>query len=102
MQGEVSLYLLFIIPVLTIAGPLGAAGALLLPAAILLLFLSLMPARPRGIENSGDEVGDTETRWGGVIMLGPIPIPFGSAKGQWWLVPLAIGAALLLLLILLP
>mgnify|MGYP000995016798 CR=1 FL=1 len=99
MQGQVSLYLLFIIPVLTIAGPLGAAGALLLPAAILLLFLSLVPARPRGMELGA---GDTKTRWGGVIMLGPIPIPFGSARGQWWLIPLAIGAALLLLLILLP
>ena len=101
MQGEVSPFLLFIIPVLTITGPLGAAGALLLPVAILLLFVSLLPARPRSMESTGDDVGETGTRWGGAIMLGPVPIPFGWARGQWWLIPLAIGAALLLLLILL-
>lgn len=99
MRGEASLILLFIIPVLTITGPLGAVGALLLPAALLLLFLSLLPAGPGTHMDEG--TGETETRWGGVIMLGPIPIPFGSAKGKWWLIPLAILMAALLLLILL-
>lgn len=99
MRGEASLVLLFIIPVLTITGPLGVIGALLLPAALLLLFLSLLPAGPG--THMDDGVGQTETRWGGVIMLGPIPIPFSAAKGQWWLIPLAILMTVLLLLILL-
>ena len=99
MRGEASLVLLFIIPVLTITGPLGVIGALLLPAALLLLFLALLPAGPG--THMDDGVGQTETRWGGVIMLGPIPIPLGEAKGQWWLIPLAVLMTVLLLLILL-
>ena len=100
MQGEGDLALLFIIPVLTVTGPLGVIGALLLPAALLLLFLSLLPAGPRMMDRTGSE-DEVKRQWGGVVMLGPIPIAFGSARGQWWLIPLAIIMTMLLLLILL-
>ena len=85
MRGEVSLSLLFIIPVLTITGPLGAAGALLLPLAIVLLFLALVPGMPRdnGIEECARREGfegRAGIRGGEVIAIGPIPIVFGSAK----------------------
>lgn len=107
MRGEVSLSLLFIIPVLTITGPLGAAGALLLPLAIVLLFLALVPGMPRdnGIEEcarrEGSEGESRDTRWGGVIMIGPIPIVFGSAKGQGQYVLLAVLMAVALMAVLL-
>ena len=100
MRGEVTLFLLFVIPVLTITGPLGAAGALLLPAAVLLLFLSVLPSRSEDMEGADSE-DEARARWGGVIMMGPVPIAFGSAKGQWWLLPLAVLMGMLLLLILL-
>ncbi|GEM_PF-1123265 len=103
LRGEASLALLFVIPILTITGPVGAVGALLLPAAILLLFLSLLPER--GQQNAVQD-SVTGSRWGGVVMIGPIPILFGSARGSrraFILAVLAstlIMAALLLILLL--
>ena len=106
LQGEAPLVLLFVIPVLTITGPVGAAGALLLPVAIMVLFLSLLPGNEEHASREDDRAPDawrerdTDSRWGGVIMIGPIPIVFGSAKRRYDYVLIAIAAAALLFVLL--
>jgi len=80
-RGEVTFSLFIVFPVITATGPVGAMGLLLLPAALLFLFLSLVPeGRPAERETVSAE-GEAESSYGGVVLIGPIPILFGSAKG---------------------
>jgi uncharacterized protein (TIGR00304 family) len=83
-RGEVTLSLFVIVPVLTATGAAGVLGILLLIPALFLLFLSLLPAPSRAPQDVGGaaEGGGTEERsYGGVVLIGPVPILFGSAKG---------------------
>lgn len=98
-QGEATLSLFVIFPVITAAGPWAGLGILLLVAGFFSLFLTLpLWLGPSGTEPIELQSGIPPTatappppsgsprRWGGVVFLGPVPIVFGSdAKVAKWM-----------------
>lgn len=89
-QGEATLSLFVIFPVITAAGPWAGLGILLLVAGFFALFLTLpLWFAATGTESTEREPGTLPSatrpppsasprRWGGVVFLGPVPIVFGS------------------------
>ena len=81
--GQIEIFLVLIIPVFQLRGaiPLVSFLMILLGSFILFISLSLSALPARDIEVSNDENGYTfskGTEWGGIIMIGPIPIIIGS------------------------
>ena len=92
-EGSVRLSLFLIVPVLHGSGLVATLGILLLVAAMLLWFAGSvrdMGARMGGFEPAAPEHGAparVERRSGGMVLLGPIPIVWGSDRGvRKWLV----------------
>jgi uncharacterized protein (TIGR00304 family) len=81
-----SVYLVLVFPVFVLSGPISLLGALLVFLSIFLGFLSLMSFLPQRVLEA--PVLETPTspqppikesrRWGGILLLGPIPVVFGS------------------------
>lgn len=111
-QGSLSLFLVF--PVVTATGVWSAVGIALILAGFIATFFVLPPVRhdlpmssepPMAGARSPESTSSTPQpgrRWGGIVFLGPIPIVFGSdAKiARWMLVVgllLFVGLALLTL-----
>ncbi len=103
--GEGHLFLLVFIPVFTSTGPLGLLGIVALFGGIFLAMLAAPlgefpaesggPTPPRSPEPPITPVAPSR-RFGGVVMLGPIPIVFGSdARIAKWM--LVLGFLLLIL-----
>ena len=99
LQGEASLSLFLIFPIVTATGGWSALGILLLVAGFFALFLTLpsypadaCPGEPVG--QSPPDAAPTSSprrRWGGVVFLGPIPVVFGSdAKVARWMLVVGI------------
>jgi uncharacterized protein (TIGR00304 family) len=98
ISGDLELTIIFIIPVITGSGLIPALGGILLFFGIMLLFLSFMMSYD--VANDGISVREVEPwemekkrkkRFGGVILVGPIPIVFGSDRGMaLWVVVIAI------------
>lgn len=104
-SGDAEFYLFLIFPVVTGAGPVFAAGAVLLMIGIIGTFMGLSL---RAAEGMAEEYGQAPQRtdppgqtaqgsppaaqggpqFGGVIFLGPIPIVFGKGQrtSKWMLV----------------
>jgi uncharacterized protein (TIGR00304 family) len=93
LRGDLDVYLLAVIPVVAGTGPWAAVG--LLAAIVGLAGLAWTSATQRlaagtppdgsrpGGEQAGGRTGDDEameTKSGGVILLGPIPIAWGSDR----------------------
>jgi uncharacterized membrane protein len=99
VNGDVDVFLVFVVPVVAASGPWAGLGLLATVAgAAGLLWTSVssrIPStgrgpgsgpRPPGSEGSR-ETRETETRGGGVILIGPIPIAWGSDRSTLgWLV----------------
>lgn len=102
-RGDVRAGLFLIVPFVYGTGLLPALGTLLLMAAALLWFFGHTPrstTRAPDVEHPAhathDERATRETRHGGIVLLGPIPIVWGSDKRILpWMI--ALGAAMLLL-----
>jgi uncharacterized membrane protein len=75
-EGQVSLALVLIVPVLYGAGPLAALSFVTIFAGIVLAFLSFF--RSAACED-GPAAPEGGKEWSGVILIGPIPIVIGSA-----------------------
>jgi uncharacterized protein (TIGR00304 family) len=97
IRGELELLLIVVIPVIRGEGMLSALGGILLFLGILLSFLSFLVGFPDlqdkasegDVEPSGEKRG--EGRFGGVILIGPIPIVLGSDRGiALWVIVIAI------------
>ncbi len=97
VQGEASLNLFLIFPVITATGGWSALGILLLIAGFFAFFLTwplavsrnaLMPAAPPPTAPPGEPSHAAPSRrWGGVVFLGPVPVVFGSdAKVAKWMI----------------
>jgi uncharacterized membrane protein len=98
LEGQASFALLFVIPVLYGSGPLVAIAALMVFGGAVLVFLSFFKA-PAGKDTIASP-GRAEREWGGVILIGPVPIVIGSAgmlKGRGAIVLLAALSVLVLL-----
>jgi uncharacterized protein (TIGR00304 family) len=83
--GQASIALVVIIPIIYGTGPLVALSVMLVFAGIVLLFMSSVVPTPRDDgpgESSSDQAEDraqVKREWGGVVLIGPVPIVFGSA-----------------------
>lgn len=100
-RGEARIDLFLIVPVIHGAGVVVAAAFLLFFLGMLLLFLSFFLGLDYTAE--GDHGPPIKGEWGGVILLGPIPIVLGSSgflKDRRVLVVLSVLSTLLLLLFL--
>jgi uncharacterized protein (TIGR00304 family) len=100
LEGQASLALVLIVPVIYGTGPLLAISVLMIFAGLALAFLSFFQATP-GTDTANAPRGKKE--WGGVILIGPIPIVIGSAgmlKGRGAIVLLVMLSILVLLLFL--
>ncbi|HUV24746.1 MAG TPA: DUF131 domain-containing protein [Methanomassiliicoccales archaeon] len=99
IRGDLELILIFVIPVIRGEGLLPALGGILLFLGILLIFLSFLvgayevreeSALGEPIEFSGVE-HERRGRFGGLVLIGPLPIVFGSDRGiVLWMVVIAI------------
>lgn len=84
-DGEVGFFLIF--PFIVAWGPLAMVGAALLLLSLLWIFIGIWRASEVATTGSGGpaasgEQAGREKRFGGVILIGPIPIAFGSDKGM--------------------
>jgi uncharacterized protein (TIGR00304 family) len=104
LQGEASLALFIIFPVITATGGWAILGILLVVAGFFLSFLtwpgrsadSTLPepspaAPPPGGTPASASEPSPHRRWGGVVFLGPVPIVFGSdQKVTLWMLILGV------------
>lgn len=108
------LYFVLVFPVFVLQGPLTAAGAFLLFFGGFLGFLSLLWAIPERLLGSAGlsppageprpreraEPPRVEKKLGGILLLGPLPIVFGSdARITTAMVVLALALTVLLLVL---
>lgn len=102
-RGEVSFGLFFIIPFVSGSGAFAGLGMLFLILAMLSWFLSQpFEAAPLGGLGLPGGQGErrVETKSGGVLFIGPIPIIFGSdAKTARWVSVLGFLFFIILLLV---
>lgn len=103
-EGQIGIFLIF--PFLIASGPLAALGALLLFSAILAFLIGYATAGDRNQPDLRVTIGSEREKtqdggqYGGVVMLGPFPIAFGSNRkiAKWMII---IGIALFLALLIL-
>ncbi len=97
LQGEASLSLFVIFPVITATGGWSALGILLLIAGFFAFFLTwptwtvaepAAPGEPASSALAAPSASHVPNRrWGGVVFLGPVPVVFGSdAKIARWMI----------------
>ena len=107
-EGQVGLFLIF--PFIVTQGWIGAAGSLLLFLAIFSIFIGLWtsatqdPGQAPVETNSPTPAARTKKSYGGVVLIGPIPIVFGSdekiAKSMLMIAAAILAAFVLIVLIL--
>ncbi len=94
VQGEATLSLFVIFPIITATGGWAILGIALLVAGFFVFFLTgfrptdtvAAPAVPATSPGAGTGVPARSHRWGGVVFLGPFPVVFGSdAKVTRWM-----------------
>ncbi len=97
--GEGQVFLVLFIPVFTSSGPIGLLGIIALFAGIFLGMVSFAgprlpmeaPASPQAPVQAAPPATGPARPWGGVVMLGPIPLVFGSdARIAKWMMVLGI------------
>ena len=106
-SGGATFWLIVVVPVVTGSSPFLLLGALLLISGVLLLpwgFSTWPPVdsaandRP-GIQRDNPNAGETS---GGVVLIGPLPLFFGSwknpSRGRYWLA-VVFGAVLVLIVV---
>jgi uncharacterized protein (TIGR00304 family) len=105
--GQLKAALFIVFPVLYGVGLLAAAAILLLFVGILLLFASAVPGAETAPENERTgalpaAVEQKKSKFGGVVLIGPIPIVFGSDRSTalWAMVIMAVVLVALALLLL--
>lgn len=108
LQGDLSVHVILILPVISGSGPAAALGMLLAIGGLFGVLWTGLPLQgpgsggspgggpqsptPTAAEAPGHEPPrGSETRSGGIILLGPIPIAWGSGKdGLRWAVLLGV------------
>jgi uncharacterized protein (TIGR00304 family) len=97
LSGDIQVGLIFfVIPYLYGGTALGALAILLVMAGVVLVFVDMARRTPSGHATTPTDENPVRprTEWGGVIIVGPVPIVFGSSP-RITLVALAIVAAIL-------
>ena len=93
--GEAELSLLVVFPVVSGSGVLFLLGAILMIASFLTWFLWLATTGHTPVHLDGGTAASREstgggTKYGGVVLIGPVPIAFGSTR-RMALAMLAVG-----------
>jgi uncharacterized protein (TIGR00304 family) len=84
--GEADVSLVVIFPLFSGSGWMFISGVLLMIAGFVTFFFAMFSAAARGVPDTEPrtEVGlpgrRPETRYGGVVLIGPVPIAFGSDR----------------------
>ena len=104
ITGESEFGLFIIFPFIVGAGPIAAIGAILLLVAILLAFIAFASRVPQEksmvIQSPQSQEGSSvDRKFGAVVMVGPIPIAFGTDKKIAWIMAL-IGFAMVIVVVL--
>lgn len=103
LQGAVSVHLVLVVPVLTASGPIAAMGALsAIGGLIAWLWIGFADAveapepadEPSRPPDGPERASEPSTRGGGVLLLGPIPIAWGTERGS--LLTVIVAATVLL------
>ncbi len=98
LQGDLNVYILLIIPILTGTGPAAALGTLLLIAGIFTWILTRFtvgshpPSSPTTSTHdapTSPPPQEKESKSAGIILIGPIPIAWGSDRKTLLLVLIA-------------
>ena len=105
-SGETDVSLVVVFPVLSGSGAYFLIGVGMIVASILIGFLAMWVGASRattvGETGSADtrmgDGGSTKSEYGGVILLGPIPIAFGSSSKVAYAM-LGVGVALIVILL---
>ena len=107
-EGQVGLFLIF--PFIVTQGWIGAVGSLLFALAIISLFIGFWISDTQDTRQAPAETGSsmpaarTKKSFGGVVLIGPIPIVFGSdekiAKSMLMIAAAILAAFVLIFLIL--
>lgn len=92
LTGEVEFALFLIFPIIYGTGILAIGGILLIFGGILLTFFSVLP----GVPGVGETADGGRVRGGGVVLVGPVPIVFGS---DWNMALLAIVLTIVLVVV---
>ncbi len=112
IRGEVSVHLVVVIPVVTGTGPIAALGMVATMAGLVGWWLTRLappagrersarrPDEARGAQQPSDRAPgrverETETRGGGVVLIGPIPVAWGSDRSS--LLAVIVAAVVLML-----
>jgi uncharacterized protein (TIGR00304 family) len=107
-RGEATVFLVFVVPVFQSSSPLALLGVAALFAGFLLGFWSLSLATLAGEGRPPEPPSPAprepalrpRKRFGGVILLGPIPLVFASDRRlAAWMLVLGLALALLLLVL---
>ena len=103
-RGDASFYLVLFIPVINITGSTGFIGVLMVFFGIFLLFTTPHASqeikRPTGSTDQAPRNSSSKSGFGGLVMIGPIPILFGSSEKMTLLAAMAGVAVLLIVLFL--
>jgi uncharacterized protein (TIGR00304 family) len=107
-SGEADVSLVVVFPVISGSGPLFLIGVALVVTGVLTCFL-LLVAPLKGSELQAEDLGRRDadggaegrsTKYGGVVLIGPVPIAFGSsARIAYVMLAVAVGIAILLLVL---
>ena len=86
-EGQVGLFLIF--PFMVAWGPMAVVGSVLLFLAVISFFIGFLRSGDVVLQDAGgaDPAAKTGRKFGGVVMIGPIPIVFGSDRkiANWML-----------------
>lgn len=101
ITGESIFGFLLIFPFIIVSGPIAMIGSVLLVSAIILLFIGVMmdfrESAEEAVSGTDDQsVWQTEKKFGGVVMIGPVPIILGSDRK---IANLMLGFAIAVLLV---
>lgn len=100
VRSEAALHLVIVVPVVTGSSPAFVLGVLLLVAGFGLLPLALAPPAEAAAGPTAVAGGSPESPegFGGVVLVGPVPLFFGAWRHpgrRRYLLAVAVGAALL-------
>jgi len=102
-NGEADVSLVVVFPVISGSGPLFLIGVALVVTGILSGFMLIAattysPAPGPGDSSWGDGTGEKRSKYGGIVLIGPVPIVFGSnARIAYVMLAVAVGIVMLVL-----
>jgi uncharacterized membrane protein len=76
LKGGISIAILLFIPVIMMSGPVPVISIVLMTAGLIMIVYS------RWIGSRGKGASREQGTWGGVVLIGPFPILFGSLRGS--------------------